>query len=170
MILVTTAEAGRALGPMLPASARERWPFFVLNDSCLAALPDQPGLPWFGSVRWNGGSHHHASPHRLTTDSYDVGTDGASLCCAGVPLSTLKQVAQTARSHACTEMTLSLSCLRHLSACRWCAVHLRRPRGYQQEYSRYGRRLVRARAKCVFLSLKIEPGISCSSRRVSREA
>ena len=36
----TTAEASRALGPMLPASARERWPFFVLRDSCHAALPD----------------------------------------------------------------------------------------------------------------------------------
>jgi hypothetical protein len=38
-------EEGRALGPMLPASAREHWPFFVLRDSCHAALPDQLGLP-----------------------------------------------------------------------------------------------------------------------------
>jgi hypothetical protein len=42
---VTAAEAGRALGPMLQASARERWPFCVLRDSCHAALLDQPGLP-----------------------------------------------------------------------------------------------------------------------------
>ena len=42
---VIAADAGRALGPMLPSSARERWPFCVLRDSCHAALPDQPGLP-----------------------------------------------------------------------------------------------------------------------------
>eukprot|EP01047_Picozoa_sp_COSAG01_P107481 COSAG01_NODE_36497_length_517_cov_0.308612_1_plen_117_part_10 len=36
---VAAAEEGRALGPMLPASARERWPFCVLRDSCHAALP-----------------------------------------------------------------------------------------------------------------------------------
>eukprot|EP01043_Picozoa_sp_COSAG02_P017535 COSAG02_NODE_796_length_17128_cov_176.587586_6_plen_95_part_00 len=34
-------EEGRALGPMLPASAREHWPFFVLLDSCHAALSDR---------------------------------------------------------------------------------------------------------------------------------
>ena len=39
-----TSKANMALGPMLPASARERWPFFVLRESCRAALPDQPGL------------------------------------------------------------------------------------------------------------------------------
>ena len=44
VLLVITAEAGGALGPMLPASARERWPFFVLRGSCHAALPDQPRL------------------------------------------------------------------------------------------------------------------------------
>ena len=48
---VTAAEAGRALGPMLPSSARELWPFCVLRDSCHAAVPDEPGLPYFGSVR-----------------------------------------------------------------------------------------------------------------------
>eukprot|EP01043_Picozoa_sp_COSAG02_P007197 COSAG02_NODE_212_length_28729_cov_45.980196_8_plen_233_part_00 len=55
-LLVTAAEAGRALGPVLPASARERWPFSVLRDSCHAALPDQPGLPPIGSGRQTGGS------------------------------------------------------------------------------------------------------------------
>ena len=39
------AEGGRALGPMLPSSAWELWPFFVLRDSCHAAPPDEPGLP-----------------------------------------------------------------------------------------------------------------------------
>ena len=44
--LRTTAfDGSRALRPMLPASAREHWPSFVLRDSCHAALPDQPGLP-----------------------------------------------------------------------------------------------------------------------------
>ncbi len=38
---ITTTKAGRALGPMLPASARERWPYCVLRDSCHSALPDQ---------------------------------------------------------------------------------------------------------------------------------
>ena len=38
-------EGDRALGPMLPSSAREFWPFFVVRDSCHAALPDEPGLP-----------------------------------------------------------------------------------------------------------------------------
>ena len=48
----TTSKANRALGPMLPASARERWPFFVLRDSCHAALPDQPGFAvnWLGTL------------------------------------------------------------------------------------------------------------------------
>ena len=41
VIPITTTKAGRALGPMLPASARERWPYCVLRDSCHAALPDQ---------------------------------------------------------------------------------------------------------------------------------
>ena len=45
----TATEAERALGPMLPASARERWPFCVVRDSCHAALPDQPGVPPIGS-------------------------------------------------------------------------------------------------------------------------
>ena len=37
------SEAGRALGPVLPAPARELWPFCGVRDSCHAALPDQPG-------------------------------------------------------------------------------------------------------------------------------
>ena len=53
---VTAAEAGRALGPMLPASAREPCPFCVVRDSCHAAVPDQPGLPSIGSGRRTGRS------------------------------------------------------------------------------------------------------------------
>ena len=48
---VTTTEADRALGPMLPSSAREHWPLFMLPDWCHAALPDQPGLQLIGSGR-----------------------------------------------------------------------------------------------------------------------
>ena len=58
---VTATDAGRALGPMLPSSARERWPFCVLRDSCHAALPDQPGSPAIGSGRQTGGSRHRQS-------------------------------------------------------------------------------------------------------------
>ena len=65
---VTAADAGRALGPMLPSSARERWPFCVLRDSCHAALPDQPGSPSIGSGRWTGGSRRHPLLIRLATD------------------------------------------------------------------------------------------------------
>jgi hypothetical protein len=56
MLPFTTNEAGRALGPMLPASGWEPWPFCVLRDSCHAAVPDQPGSPSIGSGRWTGGS------------------------------------------------------------------------------------------------------------------
>ena len=41
---VASAKADKALGPMLPSSARELWPFFVLRDSCHAALPKEPSL------------------------------------------------------------------------------------------------------------------------------
>eukprot|EP01043_Picozoa_sp_COSAG02_P003343 COSAG02_NODE_81_length_39811_cov_51.728898_25_plen_123_part_00 len=58
------AEACRTLGPMLPASAREPWPFCVVRDSCHAALPDQLGLPSTGSGRRIGGSR----PLRLVAD------------------------------------------------------------------------------------------------------
>ena len=62
---VTTAEANRALGPMLPSSAWEHWPFCVVRDSCHAAQPYQPGLPPIGSGRRTGGSRHHPYPPRL---------------------------------------------------------------------------------------------------------
>jgi hypothetical protein len=65
MLPFIAAEAGRALGHMPPASAPERWPFFVLRDSCHAALPDQPGLPSIGSGRQTGGSRYHPRPLRL---------------------------------------------------------------------------------------------------------
>ena len=45
MLPGTYVEADRAFGPILPPSARERWSFFVLRDSCHAALQDEPSLP-----------------------------------------------------------------------------------------------------------------------------
>jgi hypothetical protein len=42
VLLDMTAKAGKALGPMLPASARECWPFFVVLGSCHAALQGRP--------------------------------------------------------------------------------------------------------------------------------
>ena len=44
-LTVIATEGGRALGPMLLPSAWEHWQFFVLRDSCHAAVLDQPGLP-----------------------------------------------------------------------------------------------------------------------------
>ena len=51
---VTTTEAGRGLGPMLPSSARELWPFCVLRDSCHAAKLDKPrfAVNWLGMLCW----------------------------------------------------------------------------------------------------------------------
>ena len=57
--------AGRALGHMLPALARERWPFCVLHDSCHAATADPPRLPPIGSGRRTGGSRRHLRPSYL---------------------------------------------------------------------------------------------------------
>ena len=74
---VTTAEADRALGPMLPSSARERWPFFMLRDSCHATLPDQPGLPQIGSGLSTGGARRHPRPLRVVGGSSSV--DAAEL-------------------------------------------------------------------------------------------
>ena len=40
MLPAINAEADRALGPMLPSSARERWPFCVLRDlETLESIP-----------------------------------------------------------------------------------------------------------------------------------
>ena len=41
-LCTSSVDEGRALGPMRSVSARERWPFSVLRDSCFGALPDQP--------------------------------------------------------------------------------------------------------------------------------
>ena len=92
---VTAAEADRALGPMLPASARERWPFCVLRDSCHAALLDQPGLPQNGSGRWTGGSRRRPRALRLTTDDHCVDAVGVRLCCVGSPLPDREKVVRT---------------------------------------------------------------------------
>ena len=90
-----TSKVGRALGPMLPASARERWPFCVLRDSCHTALLDQPGLPQNGSRRWTGGSRRRPRALRLTTDDHCVDTVGVRLCCVGSPLPDREKVVQT---------------------------------------------------------------------------
>jgi hypothetical protein len=62
---MVATDAGRALGHMLPASARERWPFCVLRDSCHAATADPPRLPPIGSGRRTGGSRRHLRPSYL---------------------------------------------------------------------------------------------------------
>ena len=91
---VTTADAGRALGPMLQSSARERWPFYVLRDSCHAALPDQPGSPSIGSGRWTGGSRRRPHLVRLATGENLMDDAGAWPCCVGVSLSNRKSAAR----------------------------------------------------------------------------
>ena len=93
---IVAAGAGRALGPMLPTSARERWTFCVLRDSCHAALQDQPGLPSIGSGRRTGGSRHHPRPFRLDAGDHSMDAVGAGPCCVGVPVSNRLTVAQTA--------------------------------------------------------------------------
>ena len=90
------AEAGRALGPMLTASAREHWPSFVVRDSCHTALPDQPGLPQIASGHWTGDSRRHSRPIRLVTDGYCIDVAGARPCHVSMLLPARKSVAQTA--------------------------------------------------------------------------
>ena len=48
MLPIAIAEADRGLGPMLPSSARELWPF------CALRLPDLPGFTtkWLGTPDW----------------------------------------------------------------------------------------------------------------------
>ena len=88
------ADACRALGPMLLSSAREPWPFFVLRDSCHAALPDQPGSPSIGSGRWTGGSRRRPHLIRLATGGHCMDDVGAWPCCVGMSLSNRKSAAQ----------------------------------------------------------------------------
>ena len=125
---VIAADAGRALGPMLPSSARERWPFCVLRDSCHAALPDQPGSPSIGSGRWTGGSRHHPRLIRLATDGYFMDDVGAWPCCVGMSLSNRKSAAQTALLHACPNIDPCRAVCVQLRACRRRAEHLGRLR------------------------------------------
>ena len=68
MLPVIATEAGRALGPMLPASAWEPWPFCVVRESCHAAVLDQPGLPSIGSGRRTGGSRRRPRLLKLAAD------------------------------------------------------------------------------------------------------
>ena len=91
---VIAADVGRALGPMLPSSARERWPFCVLRDSCHAALPYQPGSPSIGSGRWTGGSRRRPHLIRLATGGHCMDDVGAWPCCVGMSLSNRKSAPQ----------------------------------------------------------------------------
>ena len=94
----TATEAERALGPMLPASARERWPFCVVRDSCHAALPDQPGVPPIGSGRRTGGSRRRPRTLRLAVGGHSMDAAGAGPCSMGVSLSNRESVPQTCLS------------------------------------------------------------------------
>eukprot|EP01043_Picozoa_sp_COSAG02_P003426 COSAG02_NODE_83_length_39665_cov_25.213719_25_plen_188_part_00 len=117
------ADACRALGPMLLSSAREPWPFFVLRDSCHAALPDQPGLPSIGSGRRTGGSRRHPRLPRLVTDYYCMDPSAAWPCCVAVFQSNRKSAAQTAFMHACLEIEPSRAVCVRLCAYRQRAEH-----------------------------------------------
>ena len=81
---ITASEADRALGPMLPTSAWEPWPFCVVRESCHAAMPDQPGLPSIGSGRRTGGSRRRPRLPRLATDCYCIDPAAARPCCVAV--------------------------------------------------------------------------------------
>ena len=150
-----TTEAGRALGPMLPSSAREHWPFCVVRDSCHTALPEQPSLPLIGSGRRTGGSGRHPYPSdRLADDGHCLDAAGAGPCCMGVSLSHRKSVAQTPLSPTCPKMQLSRAVRVQLSACRRRAERPGRPRSCRQARLTRERRLVRARAKRLCVSLE----------------
>ena len=89
---VIAAEAGRALGPVLPSSAREHWPFCVLRDSCHAALPDQPGSPSIGSGRWTGGSCRRPRVLRIISNDHCVDAVGILPSCESAPQSGREKV------------------------------------------------------------------------------
>ena len=139
---------------MLLASAWERWSFFVVRDSCHAAVPDQPGLPSIGSGRRTGGSHHRPRLLRLAADWHCMHSAGAWPCCVGVGLSTHKAVAQTALSHARHEMEPSRAVRVWLCAFKRRPERPGRPSSCQQIRLTWERRLVRACAKRVYVSLE----------------
>ena len=159
---VTAADAGRALGPMLPSSARERWPFCVLRDSCHAALPDQPGLPSIGSGRWTGGSRRRPRLIRLATDGHAMDDAGAWPCCVGMSLSNRKSAAQTALFHACPK---SSRLEMYVCNCVLSGVMLsaQAGRGAVDMYVRRRNDGRCVRALGVSMSLQNEHSASCSS-------
>ena len=120
---VIAADAGRALGPMLLASAWERWPFCVLRESCHAAMPDQPGLPSIGSGRRTGGSRRRPRLPRLATDCYCMDPAAAWPCCVAVFQANRKSAAQTALLHACANIEPSGAECVQLRAWRRRAAH-----------------------------------------------
>eukprot|EP01043_Picozoa_sp_COSAG02_P047608 COSAG02_NODE_4582_length_5188_cov_2.108166_4_plen_292_part_00 len=150
----TATEADRALGPMLPASARERWPFCVVRDPCHAALPDQPGLPSIGSRRRTGGSRRRPRVLRLAVDQHCMHSAGAWPCCVGVILSTRTSVAQTSLTHARPEMEPLRAVRVQLCAFRRRSGRAGRPRSCRQVWLTWERQLMRACAKRVYVSLE----------------
>ena len=133
---VTVTETGRALGPMLPSSAWELWPFCVLRDSCQAAVPDQPGLPSTSSGRRTGGSRHRPRLIKLANDYYRMDAAAAWPCCVGMSLSNRKSAAQTALLHAHPKIEPSRAICVQMCACRQRAEHSGRLRSCRHTWLR----------------------------------
>ena len=143
---IITVDADRALGPMLPSSAWEHWPFCVVRDSCHAALPDQPGLPPIGSGRRTGGSHHHPYPLRLANDRHTAWMQRALGHAAWVCLCQ----SQVSGSNTPSPAVRVQSC-----ACRRRVERSGRPRSFQQVWLTWDDGwCVRACAKRVSVSVQ----------------
>eukprot|EP01043_Picozoa_sp_COSAG02_P027512 COSAG02_NODE_1628_length_11586_cov_3.954644_4_plen_257_part_00 len=149
---VITADAGRALGPMLPSSARECWPFCVLRDSCHAALPDQPGSPSIGSGRWTGGSRRRPHLIRLANGRHFMDDVGAWPCCVGMSLSNRKSTAQNGPLPRLPKIEPSRDVCVQLRAFRRHAERPCRSRSCRHVCPTRERRSVRACARCVYVS------------------
>ncbi len=93
---VIVVDPGRVLGPVLRASAREHWPFFVLRDSSHAQEPVGRNLARYAGMVAVVATHAPSDLPLMAT----VSTMGAGPCCVGVLLSDRAQVARTLFSHA----------------------------------------------------------------------
>eukprot|EP01043_Picozoa_sp_COSAG02_P047415 COSAG02_NODE_4544_length_5228_cov_8.569117_6_plen_213_part_00 len=163
---VTASKAGRALGPILPASAWECWPFCVLRDSCHAALPHQPGLLPIGSGRRTGGSRHHPYPFIPAANIHCIDAGGAGPCCVDVSQSTRQSPAQTAHLHAFPKMWLSRALRVLLCAFRRRAERPGRSGSCRYVWLTWERRLVRACAKLCYV---YAAALGSCRKRVERE-
>ena len=105
-LCTTSIEQGRALGPMHPVSARERWPFCVLRDSCLGAVPDQPEVAAYGLGTLKWWRSPPPTPLKHASNEPPVDSAGAGPCHVGVPLSDRNSVAQTPLCPVWAEMVL----------------------------------------------------------------